>query len=106
MNKRNRENEYGASPNKELNAVDVVIIKLHEYYDEYLAEVESQELSASEKVCPRCGMNHLSGDPVMDSTSELSSMDYDFYICNDCAWPDKFNKNLDDLLKWWIADQE
>lgn len=82
--------------------LDKVIIKLYWFYKSYEKENSISPAYISTKLCPRCGEVHLSGEEAMNSTSKLSPEDMNFYICNDCALPDKLSTNLEDFFSWAI----
>ncbi len=39
----------------------------------------------------------------MNSVSELSAVDMNFYICEDCVLPDRMNQSIENLLTGSIA---
>lgn len=83
--------------------LDKVIMKIVKFYAEYAIECESDTVFISSMLCPRCGEVHLSGNPILNSTSRISPVDMYFYICFDCALPDKSSFSKEELLEWEIA---
>lgn len=86
--------------------LDEVIMKLYLFYKGYNAECNDEKIYISTKKCPRCGVNHLPGDVAMASTSKLSPEDMLFYICGDCALPDKMSHKIEDFLEWAIVSDD
>lgn len=57
---------------------------------EYIAKEQQKGFENEEKtLCPRCMVNHLDSDEVMNSTSRLNG---DVCICNDCGNDEAFGE--------------
>lgn len=80
-----------------------VVMKLYIFNKDYIADCSSNKSFISSKLCPRCGKVHLPGDAVMASASKISPIEMTFYICSECALPDKLSKSEEDFLDWAIV---
>lgn len=86
--------------------LNLLVMKIGVYSKAYELECESQRSYISSFLCPRCGDCYLPGDVVLAARSNLSALDLDIHICNECALPDKASTSLDDFKLWAIADSE